>query len=350
MAFDDVEHYGRDVSASVWIPSCAFDLAESLYVSVEVTTQFYQDNSVSFELAAEQYVDYTLLPPNTAIENSMSGDNWEYHFYRSLQPHVESARWRVVVTDGEGVLVTVRNNRCPLQASWTREVWCDANYFGYPYICDIEIPTEASHPGNTAYFISVYGKNATYSIAYWRGLENCHAFTHNGLTDGLSFCSGIVNYPTWRWDDYAALDSEASCFFDELYNHFRVQPCWSGVTTDCNATLQQFACYESFRACDANGFYVGTCRSSCDAVVYECVNWFESVDLEHYNCSSSRYIDDGASTCTGSGAWSSLDQSTGLLFGGNPADILYMQYEMPGSSSSIVFSYVLISIFLVLLF
>jgi len=350
MAFDDVEHYGRDVSASVWIPSCAFDLAESLYVSVEVTTQFYQDNSVSFELAAEQYVDYTLLPPNTAIENSMSGDNWEYHFYRSLQPHVESARWRVVVTDGEGVLVTVRNNRCPLQASWTREVWCDANYFGYPYICDIEIPTEAAHPGNTAYFISVYGKNATYSIAYWRGLENCHAFTHNGLTDGLSFCSGIVNYPTWRWDDYAALDSEASCFFDELYNHFRVQPCWSGVTTDCNATLQQFACYESFRACDANGFYVGTCRSSCDAVVYECVNWFESVDLEHYNCSSSRYIDDGASTCTGSGAWSSLDQSTGLLFGGNPADILYMQYEMPGSSSSLVFSYVLISIFLVLLF
>ena len=102
-----------------------------------------------------------------------------------------------------------------------------------------------------------------------RGLENCHSFTGAGRSEGLDFCAGLVPYNTWRWDDYNKLDDEASCFFDELYNHFRVQPCWSGVTTDCNSTLQRFACYESFRACDAQGFYVGTCRNACNSVVYE---------------------------------------------------------------------------------
>jgi hypothetical protein len=300
-------------------------------------------------LSVEQYSDYTLLPPNTGVVGSMSDDNWEYDFYKSIQPDLQSARWRVVVSLGEGVLVTVRNNRCPLQATWTREIWCDADYFSNPYVCDIQIPTEATHPGDNAFFISVYGKNATYTIAYWRGLENCYLFTHSGLPEGLNFCSNIVDYPTWRWDnDYAALDSEASCLFQELYNHFRVQPCWDGVTTDCNATLQQFACYETFKACDSNGFYVGTCRSSCDAVAYECVNWFESVDLEHYNCTSSRYIDDGVSACTGSGAFAQFDINTQLFFGDNPADILFNPYlNQPGSASSLLFSCLLL--FLVLL-
>lgn len=326
-------------SGAIWLPSCYFDQAYSLYISVKASYQFNQLTPVTFDLSVNQYHDFVLLPPNIGVDNSMSDGNWEYHFYKTIQPHEQSAVWRVVVAQGDGVLVTVRNNRCPLQATWERELWCDARSFGHNYVCDIEIPTEASHPGDNAFFISVYGNNATYTIAYWRGLENCHVFTHDGLPEGLSFCSGIVDYPTWRYDDYAALDAEASCFFEELYNHFRVQPCWSGVSVDCNATLQQFACYESFRACDANGFYVGTCRSSCNAVVYECVNWFESVDLEHYNCTSSRYIDDGVSTCTGSGSFSQFDINTQLLFGGNPEDILYDPYlGQYNSASSLVFS------------
>jgi len=340
MGFADQAIYHTDGSVAIWIPSCAFNLGFNLYVSVEAAYQYYEDNSIYYDLVAEQYADYVLLPPNSAIEEQFDG-NWEYHYYRSLQADVQSARWRIVVEDGEGVLVTVHNNRCPRQSTWTREIWCDARYYGQPSTCDIEIPTEAAHPGNNAFFISVMGKNATYQIAYFRGLENCHLFKHNGVNDGLSFCSGIVDYPTWRWDDYANLDAEASCFFNELYEHFRVQPCWSGVTTDCNSTLRQFACYESFKACDQNGFYVGTCRSSCDAVVYECVNWFESVDLEHYNCSSSRYINDAASTCTGSQAFAQFDENTQLFFGGNPEDILYDPIRVVSSASSLVFSFIL---------
>lgn len=123
--------YGPDIyqtqhGISIWIPSCAFSLGFNLYVSVSSDSQIFEDNSISYDLVAEQYADYRLLPTNSAIEEEMTDGNWEYHFYRSLQADVQSARWRIVVENGEGVLVTVRNNRCPRQATWTKEIWCDS--------------------------------------------------------------------------------------------------------------------------------------------------------------------------------------------------------------------------------
>ena len=310
-------------SCALFIPSCYWDIKDwvMFFVSVEVISQDYQDHPVTYDLTVDQYHDFTLIQPNTNRVGQFDG-NFSYDFYWSLQAEVESARWRVVVTDGEGVHVTVRNHRCPEQATWEKEIWCDADYFDQPWMCDIEIPTECAHPGDDAFFLEVGGSNATYSIAYWRGRENCHDFTGTGRSDGLDFCAGLVPYATWRWDDYSHLDDEAHCFFNELYEHFRVQPCWSGVTPECNATLQRFACYESFRRCDENGFYVGTCQKACEAVVYECVNHFESVDLEHYNCTSDRYIDERFDTCTGSDLFESFSGNS-VNFLGNPDLLLF---------------------------
>jgi len=285
-----------------------------------------------------------LIQPNTNKVATFSNDNWDYDFYYSISAEPESMRWRVVVTGGEGVLVTVRNHRCPLQATWIKEVWCDADYFDRPWLCDIEIPTRASHPGDNAFFVAVNGKNATYSIAFWRGRENCHDFTGSGRSDGLSFCAGLVPYATWRWDSYRTLDNEAECFFEELYSQFRVQPCWSGVTAECNATLAAFACYESFHRCDADGFAVGTCRESCDAVVYECSNMFESVNLEHYNCSSSRYVDGHAGTCSGNSQFASFNAQNNLFVDvADPDLILFKSSPAIGvsASSTVTYSFVL---------
>jgi len=334
-------------SCAIEVPSCYWDIKDwvMFFVSVEVISQDYEDHPVTYDLVVDQYEDFTLIQPNTNRIGSFSDNNWEYDFYWSLQADVESARWRVVVTEGEGVLVTVRNHRCPLEATWEKTIWCDADYWDHPWMCDIEIPTRASHPGDMAFFITVMGKDATYSIAYWRGRENCHEFAGTGRADGLDFCSGLVPYATWRWDDYSKLDGEAECFFEELYEHFRVQPCWSGVTPECNSTLQRFACYESFRSCDEDGFYVGTCRKACEAVVYECVNWFESVDLEHYNCTSARYLDDDVETCTGSSLFANYAPNT-VTFLGNPDLLLFApspdSYTYKDSASTLTMSFVLL--------
>jgi len=197
--------------------------------------------------------------------------------------------------------VYVRDNACPTCAQWHRQIWCSAEYATEPWLCNIEIPTRLAHPGPNVrtFYISVYGKNATYAIAYTRGLDNCHDFTGSGSNEGLAFCSGLP-YTTWINSNYAALDNEANCLFNQLYQKFRVQPCWSGVTSECNDTLRRFACYETFPRCDSNGFFVGTCRKACNAVVHQCVNWFETVGLEAYNCTSDRYVDEETGkACTG---------------------------------------------------
>lgn len=349
-SYDGPSQFSNDQSLALFIPSCYFTLSAELFVAVYPISEMQEQVPVSYDLTVSQYVDYLLLQPNTNRLGEMTNGNWEYHFYRSLQAEIQSARWRVVVTEGEGVLVTVRNNRCPMQATWTREIWCDSKYFSNKWECDIEIPTAAAHPGDNAFFITVYGKNASYSIAYWRGRENCHDFFNDGYSEGLDFCAGLVPYTTWRWDDYSILDNEARCFFEELYGHFKVQPCWSGVTTDCNTTLQRFACYESFRRCDEYGFYVGTCRKACNAVVYECVNWFESVNLEHYNCSSSRYIDEGAYTCTGSDEFETFTPgNANLFFPADPNLILYDDIVFINSAPVLSISFFLaLALFLVL--
>ena len=306
MTYDDIEEYQTDRSCAVWIPSCYLVFAD-LYLAVEPVVQYSQDHVIRYDLAVHQSSDFTLLEPNTQFVSSFNDDNWDYDFVYSLTAESESMRWRFVITEGEGILVTVRNHRCPLQATWTKQIWCDAAYFDRPWMCDIEVPTHAAHPGTNYFFLSIYGKNATYSLTNFVGRENCHAFVGSGRNDGLDFCAGLLPYAVWRWDNYDNLDFEARCLFEQLYLHFQVQPCWQGVTPECNTTLAAFACYETFHRCDEFGFEVPTCRQACDAVESECFNTFDAVDLEHYTCSSSRYGDGYSQTCSMSQTL--LDQS-----------------------------------------
>merc|ERR1711862_387833 len=117
------------------------------------------------------------------------------------------------------------------------------------------------------------------------------------------------------------------------YNHV------TGVTPECNATLAAFACYESFHRCDEQGFYTGTCREACEAVTYECANLFETVDLEKYDCTSSRYLDGNAQTCTGNPAYANLEADHLFLAGEqDPIVLLYESSSASSMSVSIILS------------
>jgi hypothetical protein len=320
-----------ETSCAVYVPECTWAVG-NVYIVVQALDQFDQTIPITYSLLAEEYSEALLLTPNEFVAAQATDNNWEYQFYQIQQPTVSSARVRVQIASGDGVWVTLTDAPCSENVTYTQSLWCHAHTPNVPFECDINIPTRASHPGvgHTNFYIAVYGGNATYAITYYEGRENCHQFQGLGVDDGLRFCAGLVPYSTWRWTNYTNLDNEASCLFEELYGNFRVQPCWSGVTGECNLTLQRFACFESFHRCDQDGFAVGTCRGACEAVVYECVNWFESVDLEHYNCTSSRYIDESFGACTGR-----LQQD---LRQGDPADIddpYYILYEASNNSANL---------------
>lgn len=296
-------------SASVWVDSCTWAFGD-FYVAVglsqaqddarTVYTQSYFNNPVTFNIAATEYADWHALGHDEEVSDTFVPSAGVQSRYYSIFTGTKSLVWRTAVTANDSVTIDIYNSPCASTATYRRSLLCRSS--APTGLCDIEIPTAASHPGlsaTTTFYVVITGSNATFHSRAYVGRENCHDFVDGGRPDKLQFCAALLPYSVWRWSDYTRLDDEAAGFFTELYDHFRVQPCWSGVTPECNATLQRFACYESFHRCDSNGFQVGTCRKACEAVAYECVNWFESVGLEHYNCSSSRYLDDSSQQCTG---------------------------------------------------
>jgi len=72
------------------------------------------------------------------------------------------------------------------------------------------------------------------------------------------------------------------------------------------------------------------------------VNWFESVNLEHYNCSSSRYIDENAYTCTGSEEFETFTPGTADFF--FPADPFVIFYEPQQNSAGFLSLSVVIAV------
>ena len=285
-------------SCAIWVDSCMWSDAFVFY-AVEALDEDYEDHSITYDIETREYQNFGALSNEQDHTAQSTDNNWEYHFYAFSQDSQSSVSLAVVVNEGQGVLVDVYDDPCPGCANYHRQMWCDRRYSEIrdSWVCRIEIPTRADHPGRDVnnFYVSVLAKNAQFTLAVGQGRENCVEYSGSDL----SFCRGLP-YSTWAWSDAQSQDRDSLCLFNELYEHFRVQPCWSGVTPECNDTLQRFACYENFRRCDKDGFQTPTCRGACENVVYECVNWFESVDLEAYNCTSDRYInEDLDNECTG---------------------------------------------------
>lgn len=131
------------------------------------------------------------------------------------------------------------------------------------------------------------------TVEYTLGADNCET------PQGLVFCDGLVDYETWKWDNSAELDSQAECLYDYLHGQFYADECTAGLDGNCEEALRRFACFETFKACDDDGFVTRMCQVVCDAVVFYCNAWFESVELPQYNCSSDRYVDSLVAPCTG---------------------------------------------------
>jgi hypothetical protein len=290
------------------------------------------DVPITYSITVEEKRDWDELwldYDRDVKEGSFTNDNWDYHQYKATTGNVRGLRFRFVVTGGEeGIYVNVRDHECDQHAQWQVNLWCDRDYNrASPYktnngksasddvICEVEVPTRASHPFTSlTYYITVNGRDATYRLSWHQGwMETCD------VPHDLEFCSGIVDYPVWiehdafqlpaageyenvpsqNLTDWSRLDAEARCKFNDMFAKFVAADDYRGVTPECNATLRRFACYESFKRCDNDGFSVGTCRIACESVCYFCATRFDTLELGHFQCSSDRYLDHVSEHCTG---------------------------------------------------
>jgi hypothetical protein len=235
------------------------------------------------------------LTSNT-LYNAALGENREAKFYSlTTTSATQAVTLRITpITADVQVSITMQDNQCDgvkyVEYSWSKT--CVPGQY-----CDIEIPTRAAHPekGRSTFYVMVWGNRANYTAIWWNAQQNCGT---PQFTAG-SFCgTDLINYPTWNWNNWQLLDDQARGMFEKLYYDFHYSrdfPCY----VNCNTSLRMYACYESFRACDSDGFITPVCRSVCDNVVYYCHNWFDTVQDRGMNCTSHQYGDPYYKNCTG---------------------------------------------------
>jgi hypothetical protein len=311
------------VSCAVLIPDCVWT-GHTWYMGIRVASatgtslhsnvaQYNYFEPVQYVLSAGDE-PFTTLSPTAGNSFSLSpaspraafaAGNWQHFLYSfSTDTTVQSITVQIAVTGTEpqdGVYATLSTDSCFQDGNGylLKNVWCSAEYDNW--VCEFQIPTRGEHTGATDYYIDVYGRRGTFSLTVVLGSNNCEVPT------GLDFCASYVNHTVWAVNNYAQLDTEASCRYETIKGLFdRVDndctpDCWQGINDECDDLLKRFSCYESFPPCDLNGFITSTCGQFCDYIESTCDIAFASVGLQQYDCLSSHYIDQNAGVCAGDG-------------------------------------------------
>jgi len=262
---------------------------------------------------------FTAFSPLSSTVSAAVLQGTNRHYYSVAGVSASGAPQSVVihlnVDNGPRLLVEVAdspNYRFAVDGSNIYNGWSQAKtcYFGE---CTIEVATTAAqHPGAAVFYVWVtpvapvagesgIEKETVYRISATTGAGNCVA--SGSLTSSAPFCASNLNSGSsyFAYRSASQRDSEASCRYDSLLCR-----CTAPLPT-CQTALKRFSCLESFRECDANGFWTPVCRGECSAVEASCGSWLpDSLDAlsttcscgrSEFSCGSSRYAD--AETCTG---------------------------------------------------
>jgi hypothetical protein len=174
-------------------------------------------------------------------------------------------------------------------------------------ICELAISTRAQHPNITTIYVFVtpisssednsqrfnaHEKPTNYRIKATTGSGNCGGVTAGGFCSDAGLAG--TSYWNYRWPVERHLEAK---------NRFDCLQCRCPIPDSaCNVTLKRFSCYESFRECDADGFWIPICRDECNRVTASCTSLLPltpncACDRTEFNCQSARYLD--TEPCTG---------------------------------------------------
>jgi hypothetical protein len=149
------------------------------------------------------------------------------------------------------------------------------------------------------YFVSVSGFSpAQYTISVSQGESQTCAVPNE---DDLQFCT-IVSWSTWSYESDSNIiqdqDDTAQRRFDFLYLQF-CPPCLcQELSEECNTSLIEYVCTQTFRACDFEGFETSVCLTSCQDVEQNCGGTFEEIGLPELSCNHNFYLSEDDPICT----------------------------------------------------
>eukprot|EP01096_Ripella_sp_DP13-Kostka_P008243 TRINITY_DN307_c0_g1_i2.p1 TRINITY_DN307_c0_g1~~TRINITY_DN307_c0_g1_i2.p1 ORF type:complete len:2786 (-),score=1480.75 TRINITY_DN307_c0_g1_i2:351-8603(-) len=230
------------------------------------------------------YVPATAVPTvGAAVVSTFEDSPYGFWYFNRTSLKDSALEIQLELVSGPSVTVEVYVNDCSisLEDLVPLVITC------YSGVCVVPFSWSSNNfDVSSVYTIVVTGEaGSTYKLGYTSGSSNCQAPYKNTL----KFCTD-VDYPIW--DNSTSLNHDALAVqrYQQLYNAF-CPPCsCRSISTACNDTLKQYACDESFPACDSDGFQSPVCRATCTDVVTTCGKTFNDVGLSELECSHNFYL------------------------------------------------------------
>jgi len=282
-------------------------VAPTFYIGVALDTQgedvIFGYSSAIFHL--EVTTSWTATS-SAATTYFMSG--YDIDFFETTSSSPSSVVWTIEHLSGPAIRINIQDSPYD-DATWSHEtVWC------FSQVCTIELSTEAQVSLSTSYYVTIdrednhWQKDSVYTISSSVGPANTVS-NYTAAVGSLPFCSVILSavYPinvvdtpntssVWNYGDFDAKDSEAYALFLGVGPYF-----WGQPSDECLAALGIWACLDTIRETNGNGFVLPPCRSQCDDVVAACGEWTLSASLPEFDCGSSRYYQGSeVGACSGS--------------------------------------------------
>ena len=147
-----------------------------------------------------------------------------------------------------------------------------------------ELPDES---GIVNYIITVTGtRQTTFSISYTAGeASNCVTPPETQL---CSISWSIWDYGTGE-AGFQAQEQASIRYYNQLVEAFCPPCACPEISKACNQSLVTYACTQTYRACNDDGFQTSTCQETCSDVETNCGLTFAQVGLPALSCNHNSY-------------------------------------------------------------
>jgi hypothetical protein len=238
-------------------------------------------------------MSFTNITETSAEGKQFTSSSESSHFYVFSNNGGESVQIDLEVTQGPSVTIDIFDAQCS-PSGGNQLLTSLTCYSGH---CEIPFSWANGAVFNTSYtvYMTVSGfAPSSYNLQVYSGEEE------TCITPGDTDLCDI----SWSIWDYHSGDmgienqaSAAELLYNQLVTVF-CPPCGcSEISSACNDSLIEYACTQTYRACNDNGLQTSVCEDTCEDIEENCGYTFEEVGLPWLSCNHNFYYGDFDSVC-----------------------------------------------------
>ncbi|KAJ4462339.1 putative tenascin precursor [Paratrimastix pyriformis] len=267
----------------------------------------------SWFFAVEGDSQYTIRPQIISLESVAAGTTvtkttaagFRAFMFSTPVAAISSFVGRVSVTqtDADPALVMGMSDvQCPLLLPSVPNLAMTSCLSWNNRDCAVDVSIKPDARKTSAYYVTVaVPSDLSFTYTPTVSTSNCHNMAYAG-----EWCSAAsYSYSTWSTQEYRETGNDSVLINRAVHRYEQIRDfvrstCNMCDMTACEAAMKRYACLDTFRRCDANGFIHGVCTWEAWDVIGKCCNdhFYKDTLLAFLEPTANRYeFEDGV--CTG---------------------------------------------------